>query len=144
MRIALPAALLTALPLVAALGQAVGVPPIEQEPRPGAVERGEAARGLTLSPQQNRQQQGTVDQLYRDLTGQSPSAMPPLAAPTGPSPRQEARDEDRLYRELTGQNPGAPGAAPPMGPPMRSQAREEDRLYRDLTGQNPGGAPSAR
>lgn len=104
-----PAALLALVWAGGALAQAVGVPPIEQEPRPGTVHEREAAAGLNPSGAQERSDQRTVDQLYRDLTGQNPNAATPAPLPPmGGTPRQDAREEDRLYRDLTGQNPNAP------------------------------------
>ena len=91
----------------------VGVPPIEQEPRPGVVREREAAEGLSLSPQQNRSDQQAVDQIYRELTGNSPNAPAPPAPSAGPPLSQEAGQENRLYQELTGSNPNAPAPAAP-------------------------------
>lgn len=121
---------------------AVGVPPIEQEPRPGAVQQQERARGVAPSTQENRAQERTVDQIYRELTGQNPAMTGPglTPAPSG-TPAQDARSSDQLYRELTGSNPSllAPAAPPPaLGTPSQD-ARGTDQLFRDLTGSNPRG-----
>jgi hypothetical protein len=92
-----------------ATGPALGVPPNEQEPRPGVVQERERAAGIGQPPGQAQAQQQTVDQLFRELTGGSPTApQGPAPLPGLGNPRQEAKEEDQLYRELTGQNPNAP------------------------------------
>ena len=125
-----------------ATGPALGVPPNEQEPRPGVVQEREQAAGIRPNPGQSATQQQTVDQLYRELMGNSTNAPTgPAALPGLGNPRQEAREEDRLYRELMGSSPSAPVGPVPLpglGNP-RPEARTEDRLYRELMGSNPGG-----
>ena len=120
--------------------QAIGVPPIEQEPRPGVVRERERVDGILPSPQRQRQQGQEVDRLYRDMTGQNPTSTRPAPMPPGlATPQQDARESDRIYQQLMGQSPSAPpsGPIPPQGPPLSSQAGTVDQLYRDMTGQNP-------
>jgi hypothetical protein len=140
MRILALAALLSLGGPGLALAQAVGVPPIEQEPRPGAVQQREQSLGLAPSPGQERRQGQEVDQIYRELTGQNPGSTRPAPMPPPlATPQQDAREEDRLYRELMGQNPAAPprGPMPQQGPPVSSQAGTVNQLYQGMTGQNP-------
>lgn len=140
MRILALAALLSLGVSGAALSQAVGVPPIEQEPRPGAVQQREQALGLAPSGRQQQQQGQTVDQLYQELTGQNPASTRPAPMPPPlATPQQDARDEDKIYRELMGQNPAAPpsGQMPPQGPPMSREAGSVNQLFQGMTGQNP-------
>lgn len=140
MRITAVPPLLSLLLAGGALAQAIGVPPIEQEPNPGVVQQREQSLGLTPDARQNRRQGQEVDQLYRELTGDNPNAMPrmPDLAPLA-SPRQDAREEDVLYRQLMGQNPNAApsGPMPPQGPPMSREAGTVNQLYQGMTGQNP-------
>jgi len=84
-----------------ATGPAVGVPPIEQEPRPGIVQERERALGIAPDAARSRAEQQGVDALYRELlppnSPQGPAALPGLG-----NPGQEAREEQQLYRDLTG------------------------------------------
>ena len=121
---------------------AVGVPPIEQEPRPGTVQQRERARGLAPSAQENQAQERTVDQIYRELTGRSPAMSGPGMTPSASgTPAQDARTSDQLYRDLTGSSPSllAPAAPPPTFGTPQQDSRTTDQLYRDLTGSNPLG-----
>jgi len=98
---------LTGLAALAATGAvAQGTPRDEREPNPAVVRPAERAAGDAPSASQQRQEQQTTDQIYRELTGQNPNATPnvPPAGPTG-NPAQNTRETERLYRELTGQNP---------------------------------------
>jgi hypothetical protein len=125
------------------LAQAVGVPPIEQEPRPGVVRERERSDGILPSPRQQGQRGQEVDRLYRDLTGENPNTNRPAPPPPAfATPQQDARESDQVYQQLMGQSPNAPprGPMPPQGPPMSSQAGAVDQLYRDMTGQNPATA----
>lgn len=138
-RAAVTAFLLLA-PAGAALAQAVGVPPIEQEPRPGAVQQREQALGIVPSQRQERRETQEVDRLYQELTGQNPASTAPAPIPPPlATPQQDARGTDQIYQQLMGQSPNAPvrGPVPQMGPPLSSQAGSVDQLYRDMTGQNP-------
>ena len=60
-------------------------PPAEREPVPGQVQERLRERGLStqeFTPQQDQ----TVDQIFKDLTGQSPTGQPPPAQ--GQAPRR--------------------------------------------------------
>ncbi len=56
-------------------------PPREQEPQPAEVLKREQQMGLgnEFTPQQDR----TVDQIYKDLTGSSPNPPPPAPPASG-------------------------------------------------------------
>lgn len=93
-----------------AAAQTLPTPPAEREPNPGVVRQEERALGIAPTPEQQRREAQTTDQLFRELTGRNPNA-PSDATPPPPSrtPGQDARATDQLYRELLGRNPNAPG-----------------------------------
>jgi hypothetical protein len=58
----------------------------EHEPTRGVTRRLERAEGVVSSPQEDRREAHDVDQLYRDLIGQSPTASPQSGAASAPAP----------------------------------------------------------
>ena len=81
----LAALLLAAAPALAQTTPPSGprFPPAEREPNPAQVQQRERDRGLStqeFSPQQDK----TVDQIFKELTGQNPTATPPPAQPQAP------------------------------------------------------------
>jgi|APCry1669189241_1035207.scaffolds.fasta_scaffold12151_1 hypothetical protein len=89
----LPLAALLLLPGLAFAQQAPGrvgpfFPPREQEPQPAEVLKREQQMGLgnEFTPQQDR----TVDQIFKDLTGSNPNQTQPAPTPSaGGSPRPQ-------------------------------------------------------
>lgn len=107
MRHTLAALLLAAACGIApAMAQTLPTPRSEREPNPAAVQQRERALGIAPGQAQQRQDDQTLNHVFRDLTGQNPNA-PASAAPPPPgnTPAQDARTENRLYRDLTGQSP---------------------------------------
>lgn len=97
------------------------------------------------SPGSERAQSQAVDQIFRDLMGQSPNAPGTLPPPaTSQTPGQDARNEAQIFREMTGRNPNTPGTAAPPAPSgsAAQDARREEQILRELT--NPGPATTPR
>jgi hypothetical protein len=92
---------------------------------------------------QNAPGQGqAVDQIYRELMGQSPSAPGALPPPaTSATPGQDARREAQIFREETGRGQNAPTSAtpPPPSGTVGQDARREEQILRELT--NPALVP---
>jgi hypothetical protein len=94
--------------LLATAAMAQGIPADEQEPNPSAVRAAEQSAGDAPSAAEARRDAAVTNQLYREMTGLSPTAAPDVPAPAPmESPAADARAEERLYRELTGQSPNA-------------------------------------
>ncbi|MBS7789121.1 hypothetical protein KTR66_03890 [Roseococcus sp. SDR] len=101
--------------------------------------------GITLlaGAAQAQQNQGqAVDQIYRELMGQSPNAPGTLPPPSlNATPGQDARREAELFREETGRSQSAPSRAtpPPASGTVSQDARREEQILRELT--NPALVP---
>ncbi len=94
MRHTLAALLLAAACGIApALAQPLPTPRSEREPNPAVVQQRERAAGIAPGEAQQRQEDQTLNQVFRDLTGQNPNA---------PSPSQGTQRGNR------GQTPATP------------------------------------
>jgi hypothetical protein len=98
---------------------------------------------LLAVPAQAQQNQGqAVDQIYRELMGQSPNAPGTLPPPAmNATPGQDARREAQIFREETGRSQNAPSSAtpPPASGTVSQDARREEQILRELT--NPALVP---
>jgi hypothetical protein len=91
-------------------------------------------------PRQNQGQ--AVDQIYRELMGQSPNAPGTLPPPAlNATPGQDARREAEIFREETGRSQSAPSRAtpPPASGSVAQDARREEQILRELN--NPALVP---